>query len=78
MVVQGVFSSRPPDPDAEFEGWEDEVSAVLECPVEAICDRITSEFPESIEQALQVAAETHSRSPLAPELPAEADAHRKS
>jgi len=78
MVVRGVFSSVPPAPQDPTDGWGDEVSAVLDRPAEAGVDRITSEFPESIEEALLIAAETHSRSPLAPELPPIADRHRRS
>lgn len=83
MVVRGVFSSAPPPPahpGDELEGWTDEVSGVVDrhSADDAQGDRITSEFPESIEQALLIAAETHARSPLAPELPPEAEPYRRS
>ena len=79
MVVHGVFSSAPAPPSDQDEGWED-VSEVLDRPTatDASSDRITSEFPESIEEAVRIAAETHARSPLAPELPPEAEPHRRS
>ena len=62
----------PAGRDGDFGGWDDEPSAVLErsetaSPDGVDQDRITSEFPESIEEAVLIASETRLGTPALPE-----------